>query len=263
MLWQIIFLVTGILSLIYYSAVCIALKKWDSTFSRFWLATGIVGIAGSALIRLYGMPCIVEAMIGISVCFLLIAEIKIIKGMHRTPLGKRKEHFEEDTKTGFATRWIIVLGAQVRGRKITDSLKRRLDCASEYLKEHPDVHVIVSGGQGKDEEVTEAYAMARYLECEGLDRRRIVQEDVSVNTLENLKFSRNLIADVDTPVGIVSNNFHVYRGCVYAKRAGFKEPFPIPASCHPLLFPNYFVRECFAVWKLWLKKILTKQNAVL
>lgn len=254
MLWQIIFLVTGILSLIYYSAICIALKKWDSTFSRFWLATGIVEIAGSALIRLYGMPCIVEAMIGISVCFLLIAEIKIIKGMHRNPLGKRKEHFEEDTKTGSATRWIIVLGAQVRGRKITDSLKRRLDCASEYLKEHPDVHVIVSGGQGKDEEVTEAYAMARYLECEGLDRRRIVQEDVSVNTLENLKFSRNLIADVDTPVGIVSNNFHVYRGCVYAKRAGFKEPFPIPASCHPLLFPNYFVRECFAVWKLWLKK---------
>ena len=184
MLWQIIFLVTGILSLIYYSAICIALKKWDSTFSRFWLATGIVGIAGSALIRLYGMPCIVEAMIGISVCFLLIAEIKIIKGMHRNPLGKRKEHFEEDTKTGSATRWIIVLGAQVRGRKITG----------------------------------------------------------------------NLIADVDTPVGIVSNNFHVYRGCVYAKRAGFKEPFPIPASCHPLLFPNYFVRECFAVWKLWLKK---------
>ena len=107
------------------------------------LATGIVGIAGSALIRLYGMPCIVEAMIGISVCFLLIAEIKIIKGMHRNPLGKRKEHFEEDTKTGSATRWIIVLGAQVRGRKITDSLKRRLDCASEYLKEHPEVHVIV------------------------------------------------------------------------------------------------------------------------
>ena len=246
MLWQIIFLVTGILSLIYYSAVCIALKKWDSTFSRFWLATGIVGIAGSALIRLYGMPWIVELLIGITVCLLLLAEMKIITGMCGKPLEKGA--------TGTGRRWIIVLGAQVRGRKITDSLKRRLDCASEYLKEHPEVHVIVSGGQGKDEEVTEAYAMARYLECEGLDRRRIVQEDVSVNTLENLKFSRNLIADVDTPVGIVSNNFHVYRGCVYAKRAGFKEPFPIPASCHPLLFPNYFVRECFAVWKLWLKK---------
>ena len=117
-----------------------------------------------------------------------------------------------------------------------------------------DVHVIVSGGQGNDEEVTEAYAMAQYLERAGIDCRRIIQEDASVNTLENLKFSRKLIADVDTPVGIVSNNFHVYRGCVYAKRAGFKNPFPIAAGCHPLLFPNYFVRECFAVWKLWLKK---------
>ena len=65
---------------------------------------------------------------------------------------------------------------------------------------------------------------------------------------------RKLIENADTPVGIVSNNFHVYRGCRYAKYAGFKNPFPIAASCHPLLFPNYFVRECFAVWKLWVKK---------
>lgn len=141
--------------------------------------------------------------------------------------GKRPEDYRfTETKTGLRVR----------------VSERASGCACDRLRR-----------TGKDEEVTEAYAMARYLECEGLDRRRIVQEDVSVNTLENLKFSRNLIADVDTPVGIVSNNFHVYRGCVYAKRAGFKEPFPIPASCHPLLFPNYFVRECFAVWKLWLK----------
>ncbi|MFQ9345155.1 MAG: hypothetical protein ACLR2O_05600 [Coprococcus sp.] len=51
MLWQIIFLAAGILSLIYYGAICIALKKWDSTFSRFWLVCGSIGIAGSVLIR--------------------------------------------------------------------------------------------------------------------------------------------------------------------------------------------------------------------
>ena len=246
MLWQIIFLAAGILSLIYYGAICIALKKWDSTFSRFWLVCGSIGIAGSILLRLYGMPWIVELLTGITVCLLLLAEMKIITGMCGKPLEKGE--------TGTGKRWIIVLGAQVRGRKITDSLKRRLDCALAYLTEHPDVHVIVSGGQGKGEEVTEAYAMAQYLENAGIDRGRIVQEDVSVNTLENLKFSRKLIEDVDAPVGIVSNNFHVYRGCRYAKYAGFKNPFPIAASCHPLLFPNYFVRECFAVWKLWLKK---------
>ena len=154
-----------------------------------------MGIAGSVLIRLYGMPWIVEALIGIAVCLPLIAEMKIITGMCGKPLEKP----EEDTGTG--RRWIIVLGAQVRGRKITDSLKRRLDSALAYLKEHPDVHVIVSGGQGKDEEVTEAYAMAQYLENAGIDRGRIIQEDASVNTLENLKFSRKLIEDADTPVG--------------------------------------------------------------
>lgn len=139
------------------------------------------------------MPWIVELLIGITVCLLLLAEMKIITGMCGKPLEKGA--------TGTGRRWIIVLGAQVRGRKITDSLKRRLDCALAYLTEHPDVHVIVSGGQGKGEEVTEAYAMAQYLENAGIDSGRIVQEDASVNTLENLKFSGKLIEDADAPVG--------------------------------------------------------------
>ena len=148
--------------------------------------------------------------------------------------------------------WIIVLGAQVRGRKITDSLKRRLDSALEYLKEHPDVHVIVSGGQGNDEEVTEAYAMAQYLERAGIDCRRIIQEDASVNTLENLKFSRKLIADVDTPVGIVSNNFHVYRALRLAKKQGYAKPCGIPAKSDARYQVHYLVREFFLKEKILL-----------
>ena len=246
MLWQIIFLAAGILSLIYYGAICIALKKWDSTFSRFWLVCGSIGIAGSVLIRLYGMPWIVELLIGITVCLLLLAEMKIITGMCGKPLEKGA--------TGTGRRWIIVLGAQVRGRKITDSLKRRLDCALAYLTEHPDVHVIVSGGQGKGEEVTEAYAMAQYLENAGIDRGRIVQEDVSVNTLENLKFSGKLIEDADTPVGIVSNNFHVYRSVLLARRSGYQRVCGIAAPCKSVLLYHYLVREAFALAREMLHK---------
>lgn len=242
MLWQIIFLTAGILSLIYYSAICIALKKWDSTFSRFWLAAGITGIVSSRLVCYPGISAVLEGIAGIGVCLLLIAEMKIINGMR----------VSEEKISG--NKWIIVLGAQVRGRKITDSLKRRLDRALKYLEEHPEVKVIVSGGQGRDEEVTEAFAMAEYLKRAGIDPDRIILEERSVNTLENLRFSRQMIPDADAPVGIVSNNFHVYRGCMYAEQAGFIHPFPIPASCHPLLFANYMVRECLAVWKLWLKK---------
>lgn len=245
MLWQIIFLATGILSLIYYSVICITLKKWDSTFSRFWLALGVIGISGSRWIGVHGMPCILEGLIGIGVCLFLISEIGIVSGMRPKTEEKAGEN---------SAKWIIVLGAQVRGRKITDSLKRRLDAAYEYLSEHPEVKVVVSGGQGKGEDISEAAAMAEYLERAGIEKKRIVQEDASTNTLENLKYSRTLVEDCKSPVGIVSNNFHVYRGCMYAKRAGFENAFPIAAGCHPVLFLNYFVRECLAVWKLWLKK---------
>lgn len=244
MLWQIIFLVMGILSLIYYSVICITLKKWDSTFSRFWLVLGVIGILGSKWIGTHGMPCILEGMIGIGVFLLLLSEIGIVSGMRP----------KTEEKTENSTKWIIVLGAQVKGRKITDSLKRRLDAAYGYLYEHPEVKVVVSGGQGKGEDVSEAAAMAEYLERAGIEKTRIVQEDVSTNTLENLKYSKALITDIKSPVGIVSNNFHVYRGCMYAKRAGFENAFPIAAGCHPVLFLNYFIRECLAVWKLWLKK---------
>lgn len=245
MLWQIIFLAAGILSLIYYSVICITLKKWDSTFSRFWLVLGGIGIFGSKWIGIHGMPCILEGLIGIGVCLLLISEIGIVSGMR---LKTEKKAGENSAK------WIIVLGAQVKGRKITDSLKRRLDAAYGYLSEHPEVKVVVSGGRGKGEDISEAAAMATYLERAGIERKRIVQEDASTNTLENLKYSRTLIEDCKSPVGIVSNNFHVYRGCMYAKRVGFENAFPIAAGCHPVLFLNYFIRECLAVWKLWLKK---------
>ena len=54
--------------------------------------------------------------------------------------------------------YLIVLGAQVKGRKITDSLRRRLEKAQFYLVKHKDMKAIVSGGQGKGEEITEAEA---------------------------------------------------------------------------------------------------------
>lgn len=140
----------------------------------------------------------------------------------------------------------------MNGRKITDSLDRRLRTASKYLKEHPHTVVIVSGGMGKGEEITEASAMADYLLKEGIEKRRIILEDRSRTTKENLKFSSAYIEDLGADIGIVSNNFHMYRACRYAKRLGYQHPHPVSASCHPLLLINYMVREFFAVWKMYL-----------
>ena len=133
--------------------------------------------------------------------------------------------------------YLIVLGAQVRGRKLSSSLYRRIERARLYLTGNPETVVIVSGGQGKGEEVTEAFAMRQYLLEHGIEEKRIFMEGCSTTTEENLKFSAEYISDLKIPVGIVTNNFHMYRA---------------PAGCPPVFFINYMVREFFALAKMML-----------
>lgn len=84
-------------------------------------------------------------------------------------------------------KYIIILGAQIRGKRVTEALKRRLDRGIRYLNENPETIVIVSGGRGKGEDITEAEAMAEYLENCGIDANRICLEEKSTSTYENLK----------------------------------------------------------------------------
>lgn len=232
--------------MVYYALLCAALKKWNSTFSRFWLLCGLVCLffwriydAEVKVLQSYRLLFTGFAA-GVSVIFVL-TEFLIVRGM-------------SPGKSGIYP-YLIVLGAQVDGRRITDSLKRRLDRAEAYLKEHPETIVIVSGGMGNQEEIPEAEAMERYLLEKGVDGKRILKESRSRTTKENLIFSKSYIADMDCPIGIVSSNFHLYRAVCYARKAGYGQPYPLAAACHPLLLPNYMVREFFAVWKMWLTSI--------
>lgn len=86
--------------------------------------------------------------------------------------------------------YVIVLGAQVHADKPSVVLKYRLDEAILYLNENPETVCIVSGGQGKNEPYSEAYGMAQYLMQNGIDKDRILLEDQSKTTEENLRFSR-------------------------------------------------------------------------
>ena len=148
--------------------------------------------------------------------------------------------------------FIIVLGAHIQGTKVTGSLSRRLEAAVTYLESHPGTAVIVSGGMGKGEAITEAGAMEAYLRARGISPERILKEDRSTSTRENFAFSSAFIPDKTEPVGVVTNNFHMYRAKEYARRTGYKNPRAIPASSSAVLFLNYAVREFFAVWKMWI-----------
>lgn len=146
---------------------------------------------------------------------------------------------------------IIVLGAGLHKDKVSLSLQYRLDQTIQYVSSHPDAIIIVSGGQGRGESVSEAYAMKKYLTSKGIDESRIIEENQSTSTYENLLFSKQFIESSDQTI-IITNNFHVFRTRLIASRLNI-EPYTIPAKSHSYTFLNFCIREFFAYIKDYIK----------
>lgn len=235
------FLITGCLCILYYLVLVFYSRRLRSTFAAFWLISGGVHLVlGCAPLPVYVYKVLGCFCLGCWILFLFI-EFKIIRGM--------RAQCDEELD------WIIVLGAQVRGRYITNSLRRRLDCALAYAVRFPRVKVIVSGGQGPGEAVSEAQAMAEYLEENGIPEEQIFKEDKSTSTRENFRFSRKYADAGHDKVGIVTNDFHIYRSSLIAHREGYRNIYLIPADSNPVFQINYLVREFFGVIQVvFLKK---------
>lgn len=147
--------------------------------------------------------------------------------------------------------YIIVLGAQVREDGPSVALRYRLDKAIDYLNENPNTVCIVSGGQGSNEPFSEAEGMAEYLLKNGIEKSRIILEDKSRNKVENIKNSRLLMEETYESVGIVTNNFHVFRAVQIAKAQGLNGVCGIAAKSSVLYLPNNGLRECLGILKDW------------
>lgn len=148
---------------------------------------------------------------------------------------------------------VIVLGCGVRGKSPSLMLRQRIDAAAEYLKEHPTLSVICTGGLGTNATITEAACIARELMDRGIEAERIYLEDRSESTSENLAFSLSIIRaeGLDEKLIIISSDFHLYRALSMAKRLGLEAETlaaPTPAG----LYPTFFVRECIALLKEWI-----------
>ena len=147
--------------------------------------------------------------------------------------------------------YIIVLGAQVRESGPSVVLQYRLDAAIEYLNENPDTVCIVSGGQGVNEPFSEAEGMAKYLLENGIEKDRILLEDESRNTVQNIQNSKDIMEELYNGVGIVTNNFHIFRAVQLAKAQGLKCVSGIAADSNVLYLPNNMLRECCGILKDW------------
>ena len=153
---------------------------------------------------------------------------------------------------------VVVLGAGVNGTQPSLSLYTRLTAALDYLEENPDVPVVLTGGLGYGEEITEARCMYDWLTARGVDPARLIMEEQAGNTAENFAFSKELLEEqgidpAEDSVAVVTNDFHIARSRLIAARQGYGHAFGVPAKLpwrH--LEVNYYLRESFAMVKTWI-----------
>ena len=146
--------------------------------------------------------------------------------------------------------YIVVLGAQVRGTEPSWSMHDRLTAALDYLNAYPKSKAVVSGGQGPDEGCSEAQAMQKWLLAQGVAPERILLEDQSETTRENLTYSFNVIrswgGDPAEGVGVVTSEYHLHRAKLMAEALGAK-PIGVAAKTELVIMRiNYFIREAVA-----------------
>lgn len=150
---------------------------------------------------------------------------------------------------------IIVLGAGVNGETPSMALRTRIHAAADYMKQHPDVPVVLSGGQGSGEKISEAECMRRELWSSSEEwNRRYLLEERSTSTAENFRYSKALLkeagVDTDTAViGVVTNDFHLFRATLIAQREGLQTVGVGAELPWWWLSANYYVREAFALVK--------------
>ena len=148
---------------------------------------------------------------------------------------------------------VIVLGAAVRGETPSATFRARLDCAYDYLLLNPETRVIVTGGKGMDERITEAEAARRYLTGRGISGERILMEDQSTSTQENLLFSKEILEaefEEGARLILVSSDYHLYRAQLVAGNLGLSvETMGNPSIVY--LLPNFYLREYVTVMGYW------------
>jgi len=143
---------------------------------------------------------------------------------------------------------VIVLGCRVNGEEPSLALSRRIDAAIEYLEEYPKSVAIVSGGQGPDEDISEAEAMRRRMVDRGIAPERIILEDRSTSTYENLSFSKQIIEEnqLGEDTVIITEGYHLTRALHMAESMGIDAQVLASDSVRWLL-PTFWVREWFAI----------------
>ncbi len=152
---------------------------------------------------------------------------------------------------------VIVLGAKVYQSGVSVALQNRLNTAITYLSKKPSTKVIVTGGQGSDEPWSEASAAKNYLVDQGIKEERILTEDKSTSTEENLSYSKTIMSEnnLGNSIVLVTQSFHMFRASSQAKDLGYTV-YCLPCKTNVWLLPTYYSREVLAITKYYITKLV-------
>lgn len=179
----------------------------------------------------------------ISVILVLVLSFLIIQGLILIE-GRKEDKLDVD--------YVIVPGARLYGEIPSPSLMDRLITTLEYAQEYTEPKIIVTGGQGPGETIPEAEAMKKFLVQKGISESRIIKEDKSTSTFENLKFSRDIIETMDEresiKVLVITSDFHILRTKMLANRLGFTV-YGLPAETPKVTKAKSYLREYLAIIK--------------
>lgn len=123
---------------------------------------------------------------------------------------------------------VLVLGSQVNGTKPNTDLQIRIDTAAAWLKKNPQSKAVACGGKGGGESISEAECIRRGLTAKGIDNSRILLDDKSINTEENIKNAAKLLKGAKS-AAIVTDDYHTCRARLIAKNASLQS-YPVPAK---------------------------------
>ena len=234
-------LALGVVCVLYY-ALCALTVGTGINILYIWLGAGALLIGKAALALLYQTPPkAVRILLAVFDVGFFAATLSLLIFTGFLLHAARGDVRRADAPTCDV---IVVLGAKVRDGKPSEALSERIDAAYRYLAAHPETVAVCSGGKGEDESISEAACIANKLCERGIGKNRLILEENSYTTAENLQNSLSLPAVASAKqVGIVSSNFHLFRAKLLFRFFDGRTALGIPAKFHGVLYPHYVVRE--------------------
>ncbi len=238
--WGILGIAVGAAALLYYIAAGMT-AGFSVSVLWVWLVAGVtLVVLGTADLLMRAAPRWVRGVIVFFRCVILVCVVWFFSIQALVFSGMFADCEAQ-------VDYVLVAGAMVYGETPSTALLARIDAAYEYMTAYPDAVAVLCGGQGAGEDITEAECMRRVLAERGIPPERMILEDRSSTTAENMRNARVLIEDESASAVVVTSNFHVFRTVRIAEKSGWREVYGIAAPFRGIMVVHYMAREFLTV----------------